>query len=406
MRCRKIFSLYYVAIILFMKFYPYFLLLMLSDFVCQAQTFNFNHGGTSAKNYYEKMPYESINGKIFVYVKLEGKKHKFLFDTGAPVSITNELADELKAQPLGKDLMTDVNGITDSLAIVALNDLKIGNLSFKDIPALILSSELYQCWRIDGVIGSNLLRNSIVEIDRKRHLIILTDQPAKLSLNSKKSVPLTTNTGLQSIPFIPLVLKNNVDISIQFDTGDNDFLRLSEKLMNDLDQSGAEELLAKSYGATSIGGLGLQKCADKYLMKIPFLTIDSCRFRNVISETQKGGIPGIGSKLLNYGTVTLDFINGKFYFDPFQSNNDMGEKQWPFQPTVIGDQLVVGVVWDKAGNQVSPGEQIIAVNGIDYSHVDLCDLLNKKPILAGMETATITLKDEHGSIRKVIIRKE
>lgn len=270
-----------------MKFFAYFLLFTLSGFICPAQNFSFNHGGTSTKNYYEEIPYETANGKMFVYVELGGKKHKFLFDTGAPVSVTNELADELKAHVLSKALMMDVNGSTDSLAIVALNDLKIGSLTFNNVPTLILSSALYQCWQIAGVIGSNLLRNSIVRIDSRQHLIILTDQPGKLALNIKNCVPLVTNANLQSTPHIPIRFKNTMDISIQFDTGDNDFLRLSEKMKNDLDQSGVEELLAKGYGATSFGGLGLQKSADKYLIKIPYLNIGSCQFRNVGIKFQK-----------------------------------------------------------------------------------------------------------------------
>jgi len=359
-----------------MKIYTIIISLLLSGPFCFAQSFNFNKGGTPAKNYYEEIPYENNNGRLFVYAEIAGKKHKFLFDTGSPVTISETLAAESNAASFAKDLITDVNGSSDSLMITDLKEIKIGRLVFNHIPALILSSYLYQCWGIDGVIGSNLLRNSIVQINSKKQVIILTDQQGKLSLNLKNAVPMITTNSRQSEPVIQVKLNNKLDLQLQFDTGDKDFLRMSEELMDKLSRPDNYILLSKGYGASSIGGLGIQQKADKYLIKIPFLNIGRCRFDHVVSETQKNGIPGIGSKLLNYGMVTLDFIHSRFYFDAFRPVNDLNDKQWPFQPTVSGDQLVVGVVWEKGINLVKYGEQIIAVDGTPFQTVNLCDLLN------------------------------
>jgi hypothetical protein len=388
-----------------MKAFVFLILLFGSNCFCIAQSFNFNSGGTAAHHYYEEIPYKTINGKLIIQIFLEGQKYNFLFDTGAPVTISQELASKLKVAAIAKDLISDVNGTTDALPIGILPEIKLGALSFKKIPSLIFSSLLYRCWKIDGVIGSNLLRNSVVSINNRKHTLILTDQPQKLKLKAKDAIPMMTNRN-QSEPIIKLTLNHKTELYLQFDTGDNSFLRLSEAQMNRLQNTNNFILLAKGYGASSFGGLGLQDKADKYLIKFPLLSIGSGSFRGVITETQQSGISGIGSKLLDYGLVTMDFVNSLFYFNPYQPTLDLNDKQWPFQPSVQDDKLLVGVVWEKSQPGVKAGEQIVAVDNVNYSIVDLCELVNNKPILAGKQSAILTIKDERGAIRKVKIVKQ
>lgn len=389
-----------------MKSIFYILVLLLNSTFCLAQTFTFNQGGTSSKNYYEEVPYETINGKMFVSVEIAGQKHKFLFDTGAPVAISKELATQAGSMAVHKDIFKDAFGNKDSSLVISLDSIQLGKLIFNHLPAITIIPNFYKCWHVDGVIGSNLLRNSIVSIDPVKHIIILTDHEEKLPLKNKKSIPLITTIGAQSDPKIMVRFKDKIDVQLGFDTGDSNFLRIPEDYMNRLKKSGVYEIISKGFGANSISVMGAEKNADKYRLKIPFLNISDSRFENVFIETSKNAIPGIGAKLLEYGIVTLDFIHNKFYFDATNSSNDLNEKQWPFQPTVTGDKLVIGVVWEKAINQVKPGQQIIAVNDVDYSKINLCDMVNNKPILAGKETATITVKDELGNIKKLQISKE
>ncbi|KIO75417.1 hypothetical protein TH53_20810 [Pedobacter lusitanus] len=371
----------------------------------RSQDFTYNQGGTSAKNYYQEIPYQTINGKIFIEVELHNKKYKFLFDTGAPVAISPRLVTELKAKFLNEDSLSDVNGVMDTMGVVQVPQIKIGNIQFKHIPAITFFPDFYKCWNIDGVIGSNILRNSIVSINEAKHIITLTDQLAKLKLSNNSGSELVTNTSYQSNPIISIVLKNDMILNLGFDTGDNEFLRISEEMINQLPDSGAYQILAKGYGANTIGGLGLQQSAEKYLLRFPEMKIGNSLFNNVIVETNKSGTSAIGSKILKYGVITLDFIHSKFYFNSTRKQNEIKEKQWPFVPTVINDRLAIGVVWDKYKNEVKPGQQIVAIDDIDYSKVTLCDMLNRPHILAGKESASITVKDDQGSLQKIQINK-
>ncbi|WP_184549049.1 retropepsin-like aspartic protease [Mucilaginibacter sp. FT3.2] len=389
-----------------MKIIASCLFALLTTSVCFAQSFSFNQGGIKTSGYYEEIPFENVNGRIFIYPEVAGKKRKFIFDTGSPTNISKALAAELAAPVINKNLMRDSNGNKDSVTVVNLNEIKLGNLVFNNIPAGTLEAQMYKCWEIDGVIGSNMLRNSIIQIANDRHVLIITDEPDKLALNPKHSVSLRSSGG-QSDPIITVKLNNKVNLYLEFDSGDNAFLRMTEDIMNQLTKYNAYEILSKGFGANQFGVMGLQQNAEKYLIKIPNLKIGSTRFDNTIATTNKVSNPAIGSKLFDYGTVTLDFIHGRFYVDAYNEVNDLSAKQWPFEPAIIGDKLVVGVVFEKATTLVKPGQQIIAVDDRDFSKVDFCYMLNNgRSILGAKESATFTIRDEQGNVKKIEVRKE
>ncbi|QEM07838.1 hypothetical protein DIU31_031660 [Mucilaginibacter rubeus] len=384
-----------------------FLLFSVYNTTCSAQQFSFNQGGTAKHNYYVEIPYEIINGKIFVNVVLNGKTRRFIFDTGAPVAINNKLTREINPKVLHRNKIKDVNGNADSLNFVELNDLKLGELSFSGIPAVSGIAGFYDCWNTEGVIGSNLLRNSIVSMDNQKKVLILTDNAEKVKLNEQDAIPMRLDSSgtSQSMPVIPIYLNNNIRLWLEFDTGDSDFLRFTDQTMKSIEPYDCFKVMAKGYGAMSMGLFGLEGAADKYLLKLNTLKIGDARFDQVITIPNNEGRPAIGSGILDYGNITLDYIHHKFYFKPKKKDFNMNEPQWPFQPTVQDNKLVVSLIWDNAQKLVKPGEQIINIDGKDFSTVDLCNLLINPSILAGKTSATLRVKDATGKVRMVRIQK-
>lgn len=392
-----------------MKYFVWIFLVLPSALLSSAQSLSLNQGGTATTNYYEELPYETVNGKIFAYIELAGKKYKFLFDTGAPVMVSKELAAVLGAPVIHKEMLTDAYGGQDSTLIVRLDSIRIGKLVFNGIPAIDGTPGFYRCWNAEGVVGSNMLRNSIVQIDPSRHMIVLTDQLDRLPLKNRTGIPMITDIGEQSDPKIRIRFNDKTGEVFGFDTGDADFMRIPEDYMNRLRQAKVCGIVWKGYGAHEFGMTGAARAADKYLLKFPALTVCNSLFKNALVETDKDASAAIGSKLLDYGSVTLDFLHKKFYFDAADPTRaaDLYEKQWPFQPSINGDQLVIGVVWDNGfGKEIRPGQQIMAVNDVNTGHIDFCDILTQKPLLAGKDQATITVKDEKGNVKKLQISKE
>jgi hypothetical protein len=365
---------------------------------------NLNQGGPTAKNYSSAIPYQMVNGKILVDVELAGAKHKFIFDTGAPTCISTALASQLKVEILGKRSTNDISGKNDSVSFSKIGGLKLGDVTFSGIPCLVSTPNFIDCLGAEGLIGSNMLRNSIVGLETTKHLLIITDRPEKLFLNKQQAAPMLVDS-MQSSPQFTISL-NGLTGTIPFDTGMSNFMNLKEEWVRVLqDKKTAFETIDKGFGFNVIGAFGPQADEEKYLLKFPFVQIGLARFEHLYTETIKLGTPVIGTKLLDYGNMVLDFINKQYYFYPRTATIDMEAKHWPFSMAPKDGKLVVVMVWNKGAGLVKVGEQVLSIDGKDYSHPDLCEMVIKGLIPEDKTTTTLVIKDAKGKKRTVDISK-
>jgi predicted aspartyl protease len=374
--------------------------------VCaQAKIFSLNHGQAEKENYYTQIPYQDINGKIVIEISLNGKLQKFMLDTGAPLTITENLSKELNPEVLGYMDVSDANGIMDSVKAVSLSGINIGGVVFNNIPALVKDMDMLSCWNADGIIGSNLLRNSIVRFDPEEKIITLTDNYSANQFLGKGVSSEIKPDSIQSTPVIIIHLideKRDLPASCEvvFDTGDNSFYTVSVRNYSFFEEKapGLFNLLAEGEGAHM---LSINQVVDQqhYLLEVPELIINGINFKNVVASTTQAVNSRIGSAILNYGSVTLDYINRKFYFCP---TLNVPHKYWGIAPVFRDNKFVVGVVWDKSlSDRVNPGDEILEIDGIDYKSASFCDLINgSKNLLAGKNEAKIVLKDVHTGKKK------
>ncbi len=292
-----------------------FILFLLTTTICTAQHGTMNKGGTESKNYHEEIPYKFVNGVMFLTPEIGGIKRKFVFDLGAPMQITPELFEELKPELINHTEISDVNEKKTILNIVSLAKIKLNNIAFTGIPSLVSNSSLYKCWHIDGIIGSNLFRKSIVQIIPERHLIILTDDETKISVDKKMQIPLISGEP-QNFPYFKMKVINKKSLLVGFDTGSSGFLMVTETDARRFKNDEALEKISNGYGINHRGLLGLQNPDSLYRLKIPTLRIGGVTFTNVVTETTKSRTTRIGTKIFDYGTVTIDFIHHFFYFEP------------------------------------------------------------------------------------------
>jgi predicted aspartyl protease len=384
------------------------LALVLTINFCTAQSLN--SGGPAEKAFYQELPFEQINGKIIIDVEIAGHMHKFLLDTGAPFTISDEIATELGITPAKQSSMVDAYGNVATTKVARVKSVKMGKVDFKNVTAFVGTNLIFKCTGVEGNIGSNLLRNTIIRFNTKNKTITITDDASKLNLNVQNGIPLNTHKDDQSSPFFIFEVAKGVTGEYFIDTGDSGFLSLSNTYMDTFKSHNACEILATGYGSNSFGENGAENNNVKHRVVFQAIKVGNAIFKNVKSETvfsnSGSGNNSIGVKLLDYGILTLDYINGKLYFDPFTPDTDLAEKSWSLSPTYSDGKLLVGVVWDKLKDKVKPGEQIMAIDGVSCEHVEVCSLLTQKSLLQGREQATLTIKDEKGNLSQLVIVKE
>lgn len=392
-------------------FYLFALLLFHNAFY--AQDFKgFNHGGTTQKKYYTEVPYKITKGKITITVEIKGKNYQFLLDTGAPTAILNKLYNDLQPQKLSPIVITDQSGLKDSVQTVSIDAIGLNGLVFNDIPALHIDDMgPMACLNIDGIIGSNLLRNSIVQINPKSKTVIITDNIKLLKLNKRNSVKMVVDK-IQSSPLISIVFeteKISVNESILIDTGMTDFYDLSVGVLKNAEEYKVFEVLNTATGAYSLGLHGIAEPKENYKVHVPNINIGKFMFTNVTTNTTYDNRSRMGTAFLDHGTITLDYKNGRFYFEPFEGQEQisMANKTWPIDLVLKDKKAVIGIVWDKAlQEKLKTGDEVIQFGNINYSEMDECAIvIADTKVIVG--PAELTVKDaETGQIKKVLISEQ
>lgn len=387
-----------------------FCLLLNTSFLYGQNVINANQGYVVQEKYLTTIPYEEVKGKIIVEVVINSKKRKFILDTGAVTVISEKLHNELNANSLGQMKIVDQSGLESQLNVVSMPEIKLNEVSFKDIPAIVSkdSKIFFECFEINGFIGSNLLRNSVVQFNSNEKAMILSDNPKSLNLKKKYSNEMEL-TGIQSNPFIWIKLKKGksfVNEKILFDTGADGLYTMSTSAYKHIVSEKIEvfETLAESKGSFSVGLLGEADEAINYAVTISTLELNNLKLNNVTTKTTNGSTSLMGSEILNYGKVTLDYKNKRFYMEPFNDHSeiDLNENLWAIHPVVKDEKVIVGIVWDKTlEGKINVGDEILKFDQMDYQNMDFCEIVtsNNK---TDKTKALITLKDINTGETKTI----
>ncbi len=381
--------------------------LILVSYLGFGQTFN---SGTTQTDFFTEFNYEWINEKIIIPVEIEGQTYRFVLDTGAPNIITTNLNEKITTNFQQRILITDANNKKDSLDLVTIPLMKIGGISYKDMPSLVNKKDanfIFDCFEIDGFIGSNLLRNSIVQILSKEKLIRLTDDKKRLSLNKKQATKIEF-PDRQSTPYIWIELSGNRKAREQvfIDTGMSGFYDLANKHLEIFQKNNIFNINSEAIGIQGTGLFGPEEESTYYKLTVPKMEINKAIFKDIAVITTNDNNSRIGTEILLYGNVTIDYINARFYYEPFENVVDLKEKSFDFTPTIMDHKLVVGLVWnDDLRQQMKYGDQIVEINGVNYINSDLCKLITQESIFKLNEQLEMTVIDSDGNEHKLTVFK-
>lgn len=321
-------------------------------------------------------------------------------------TISDRLYKQINPPVVGKKGVGDVSGERRNMRIIKFPELHLQGITFKNTHGIVLpeNAKFYECIDVDGFIGSNMLRNSVVHFDEQNMQIIITNDIKNLSLKEYETQEMWLY-GNQSRPSIVITLQkgeNQVREKVIIDSGLADFLKLY--LNNAKSYNNVVDIIAESEGSTNFGIHGMAPKQKHLLLNIPKLIVGNLSINDVSTGTLYNFDSSIGAELFEYGTVTLNFKKKQFCFRAYENVNTdkLSKKADVIKFTIKNDKLVVGIIWDKALlSRVNLGDEVVNINGMDIQSWNQCQLYSLKGI-PQIERPYVELKDINTKEIKII----
>jgi hypothetical protein len=263
------------------------------------------------------IPFTIEKSCIYFYCKVnDADSLKFLFDTGAGGSVINQQSiGKVNLKIDGETLNVGSNG-SNNVGVSSNNSIKIGNITFQHAALTLIP---YETTAFDGVFGTDLMRNYIIEIDyHKKELRFYTASQFKKDLGAYDKCKMYFPGNYLSIK-TAIVIKGKVHKGIfGLDSGADNVLTLASPFAASSD---VLNKLPKIGSSTSQGSDG--SIYESPIVLIPEVRFGEKRFYDLFTDVSKSvaGSDAIADKagffgndfLKRFNTV-IDFPNGYIYF--------------------------------------------------------------------------------------------
>jgi hypothetical protein len=97
-----------------------------------------SYGSIEQADFTETIDVDITNGVMILICKMNGKDYRFLFDTGAPFSISQELQDIYQFKTVSKGTLIDTDRNKIKINYVTVDDISLGDISFINQTAIVL----------------------------------------------------------------------------------------------------------------------------------------------------------------------------------------------------------------------------------------------------------------------------
>ncbi|WEK68891.1 MAG: aspartyl protease family protein [Candidatus Chryseobacterium colombiense] len=333
------------------------------------------------------IPFELIEGKIFLNVKIKNDQHCFLFDTGALTVISSELKDKINAQKSNIIFeAVDANNVKSKMNVFTINTLKVGDLNIKNVNfsfADISWMSSRACKKISGILGANMMKDKVWQIDFKNKTLTVSDRTKADLSSGSVNIPFTEE-NFTGVPKIEVKIRGQL-LDYIFDTGSGTSFSLDQQSYNKIKDSDFltfEGLLSQSLNSISKG----ERQVD--MMDVQFGNVN---VGNQTIDSSLDAVNLVGTRFMENYLVVLDFINKKIVLNP--NGNQPEYRSFGISFGVNKDNLIiVNKLKIPQLSELNLGERIIRVNTLDVSKANedmLCEI--KKMLDA---TKVITVENE------------
>jgi len=333
------------------------------------------------------IPFELIEGKIILNVKIKNDQHNFLFDTGAFTVISSELKDKINARKSNIIFEgIDANNVKSKMDVYTINALKVAGLNIKNVNfsfADIGWMSSRACKKISGILGANTMKDKVWEIDFKNKILTVSDKIESEFSSGSIIIPFIEG-NFTNVPKLEVEIRGQ-KLDYFFDTGSGMSFSLNQQSYNKIKDDNFlifEGLLAQSLNSISKG----ERQVD--LMEVRFGNVN---VGNQIIDSSPETINLLGTKFMENYLVILDFINKKIILNP--NGNKPEYNSFGVSFAIHKDNLIiVNKLQVTQLSELKLGDKILKINSVDVSRANDEVLCEVKKMFD--EVKTITIENE------------
>lgn len=373
-----------------------------------AQMHRYSLGFTISKqDFVDTLQIEFDRHRILLPIEIEGKKYRFLFDTGATqgVVFTNSRVPYIKE--VGNVVSFDINNHSDTVRVVQLPAFRLGSLLIDGYLATVgRSSAITRGY--DGIIGFDLINKGLCcKIDVENHRMILTDRKKFFAQEEGYEVKYKLSGFVPYVWVSPFM--RHMDRAL-FDTGFSHFYTMNRESFQQhvyKSRQVAAQVEGRAVGQHTIGMHGVERADTVYFLALDRLKWDDFAFRDVHIVTQEGS-SHIGAELLDYGSVIINPFKKRILFQPNKTKTDeitISNKQFQMSIIPMNGRPAIGLIREESEayrNGLRQGDIILKVNGRDIPNLSVFQQLHFKP----GETYIYTVRHRNGTLQDVKVKKD
>lgn len=322
-----------------------------------------------------EIKYFNTKKEIVDHVVLKNERHKFIFDTGAPLCISKEIQAKNSYDILHKVPMRDATNRVDTVIIVEVDTFAFGNIKILNIPALVVDfkNSPIGCQGIEGIIGSNIARFFIVRFDVLSNKVILTNDSEKIrEFPTQDFKPVFLD--FQSNAFFEIGFGGGFKDTVHFDSGKSSYYDMNFEIAKSLIETEKPKHY-KGRGFAGQGVFGTGEIENLFRILSPISLSNVLLDKVIIESTQAKS--RIGREVLNYGTLTIDYINSQYSFVKYPKTFYQTKPFYGFDIIAENNKLIASVVWENtvaSQKGIHSGDEIISVNGKRFNNLNSCEI--------------------------------
>lgn len=355
----------------------------------------------SEQNFCDSIDIEFDDDQLYLPVDIDGRRYRFLLDTGASQGVVYSGGSLDGLQELGNVVSRDANHRSDTVRVVALPPLNIGRLGITGYVATVVINDLARR-RCDGIIGFDLINKGLqCKIDVRAKRLILSDRRDCFDDEGGFEVKYRLKWFVPHVWVSPFMRHDDEAL---FDTGARQLYAMNKESFDRhayKSKNVGSQVEGRSRGSLAIGHGGAEQEDE-----VAFLALDRLKFgdyslRNVHSITTQGG-SRVGAALLRYGSVVINPRRRRIRLQPYNDSTEcyVGNKQFEIAYVPREGRPSVGLIREGSAAYEAgfrQGDIILSING--QATNTFTDFLNYRFVKG--ETYVFLLRSRDGQLYEV-----